>query len=73
LRKSQKHQSQGEYYFCYRLFGERTRKSRHAAEAQWIFNQGSDKRTDPGRTAKSAVPGCMNQTTALMKEERQYD
>lgn len=45
----------------------------NAAEAKWIFNQGSNKCTDSGRTAKSAVSGCMNQTTALMKEERPYD
>ncbi len=57
---NEKDQFQREYDLGYCLFGKRTRKGIHAAEALWIFNQGSNKRADSGGTAKSAVSAFIN-------------
>lgn len=61
-RKSKKYQSKSENYFRYCLFRERTRKNGHETEAQRIFNQGSNRHTDSGRIAESAVSDRMNNT-----------
>lgn len=60
--KVKKYQSKSEYYFRYCLFRERTRKNGHETEAQRIFNQGSNRHTDSGRIAESAVSDLMNNT-----------
>ncbi len=67
--KIQKNQPEGEYHLCYRLLGERTRKGGPAAEAQRIFNQGSHKCPAAGRTAQSAVSGCINHRCRLFQDK----